>query len=124
MEPSLAPPKKVEFYHRLPENFLLVENEDDGRVVIRAVFDNYSERRKALFIRELASEGFIPDEFQFLTNTGGDGFFGVRWIIDNSWLAVPAEVISMSYRRACELYLAVCFVSLVFFDWIVFRSCF
>ena len=54
---------------------------------IRAALDNYSERRKALFIHELAAEGFIPDEYQFMTNTDSDSFFRIQWVIDTSWLS-------------------------------------
>jgi hypothetical protein len=122
MATKLNQPRRTEFYHRSPENYLLVENQDDGRVVILAALDNYSERRKALFIRELAAEGFIPDEYQFLTNTGGDGFFGVRWTIDGSWLVVPPEVIAISHRRGLELFLGVFLVAVAIFDWLIIRS--
>ena len=105
MDPELSLPAKSEFYHRSPENLLLaVENQPDGGVIIRATTDNYSERRKELFIRELASEGFIPERFEFLTNTGDDSFVGVRWIIDNSWVIVPEEGAAVSYRRAWEMH--------------------
>jgi hypothetical protein len=106
MATKLFQPSRTEFYHRFPENFLLVENREDGGVVVRAAINNYSERRKALFIHELASEGFIPDEYQFMTNCDGPGFFGVRWVIDGSWLVVPPEVTAISHRRCWELFLS------------------
>ncbi len=105
MATKLLHPRETEFYNRFPENFLLVENHEDGRVVIRAVLDNYSERRKCLFIHELASEGFIPDEYQFMSNVEEDGFLGVQWVVDSSWLVVPPEVIATSHR--CLMFLLI-----------------
>jgi hypothetical protein len=118
----LLHPRKTEFYHRFPENFLLVENREDGGVVIRAVFNNYSERRKTMFIHELAAEGFIPDEFQFMTNVEEDGFLGVRWVIDSSWLVVPPEVTATSQRRTLALALAVFIVVAVMIAWLIIQS--
>ncbi len=82
-------PKRAEFYFRRPDNLILVENGERG-VVIRATHDNFSPLRKSLFIRELASEGFIPDHFQwFSENDGADSAgLGVHWIIDSSWVRV------------------------------------
>jgi hypothetical protein len=55
---------------------ILVEDLEDG-VVIRASRDSFSKRRKQNFIRELATEGFIADCFQW---SGA----GVRWLVDAS----------------------------------------
>ena len=110
MATRLLHPRKTEFYNRSPENFLLVENHEDGSVVIRAALDNYSERRKSLFIHELASEGFIPDEYQFMTNVEEDGSLGARWVIDSSWLVVPPEVNSTAHRCVMIIVLSVFFI--------------
>lgn len=107
MATRLLHPRKTEFYNRSPENFILVENYEDGSVVIRAALDNYSERRKSLFIRELAAEGFIPDEYQFMTNAGENGFVGAQWVIDSSWLVVPPQVISTAHRCVMIIVLSV-----------------
>ncbi|MDR3404592.1 MAG: hypothetical protein P4L99_18970 [Chthoniobacter sp.] len=122
MATKLFHPSQTEFHNRFPENFLLVENQEDGGVVIRAAIDNYSERRKVLFIHEFASEGFIPDVYQFMTNCDGDNFFGVRWAIDSSWLVVPPEVIATSHRRSWELFLSVFAVTVIVFGWFLIRS--
>jgi hypothetical protein len=84
MNASLVP-AQAEFYFRKPDNMILVENGDDG-VIIRAAHDNFSERRKSLFIRELASEGFIPEYLQWSTESDFAGPFGVKWVVDSSWV--------------------------------------
>jgi hypothetical protein len=80
-------PARAEFFFRKPDNMILVENAG-GEVTIRAAQDNFSARRKALFIRELAIEGFIPDHFQWFTDSDLTGLFGIKWIIDSSWCRV------------------------------------
>jgi hypothetical protein len=56
-------PEKSELFLQRPENLIQVENAD-GNVIIRATRDNFSERRKAFFIRYLAAEGYIPEDFE------------------------------------------------------------
>ncbi len=87
MATQLFKPQQTAFYSRFPENYLLVENHEDGRSrhPVRPSIIIPSDAR-SFIIRELASEGFIPDEYQFMTNTTGDGFFGVPWVIEGSWL--------------------------------------
>ena len=82
---TILPPKHTEFFHRKPENFLFIENREDG-VIIRAAHDNFSEERKFKFIRELAAEGFIPDHFQWFADRSTDGMPRVKWLIDDSWI--------------------------------------
>jgi hypothetical protein len=60
-------PKKAELSLQNPENLILVENTEDG-VIIRAARDNFCKQRKLLFIRYLAAEGYISDEFQNSAN--------------------------------------------------------
>ncbi|HSI14968.1 MAG TPA: hypothetical protein VK961_23145 [Chthoniobacter sp.] len=107
MATRLLHPRETEFYSRFPENFILVENYDDGRVVVRAALDNYSECRKCFFIHELASEGFIPDQYQFMSNVEQDGFLGVRWVVDSSWLVVPPKVLATSHRTLMILLIGI-----------------
>jgi hypothetical protein len=78
-------PKKARFHRRHPENFILVQNNKDG-VLIRASHDNFSDPRKAAFIRELAAEGFIPDHYQWFSDPSANNYLGIKWIIDESWL--------------------------------------
>ena len=49
-----------------PDLDTLVQVEERaGAVLVRATRDTFSSARKEYFIRELAAEGFIPDEFQW-----------------------------------------------------------
>lgn len=100
---------------------ILVENHGDS-VSIRAVRDNFSERRKALFIHELAAEGFIPDEFQYFTNTDASALLGVRWVIDGSWIRVPAAVIKASYERCVTMYVVALVAEIMALDWLFLRT--
>lgn len=103
MSLSAEYPSQSEFYSRIPDNLLLVENED-GAVTVRAARDNFSERRKMFFIRELAAEGFIPDNFLYFTNTEGPMLLGLRWIIDGSWISIPQEILRIGASRFRALY--------------------
>src|SRR5215475_10740284 len=76
-------PEKVEMSLQNPENLILVENSGDG-VVIRATRDNLSDRKKAWFIRYLAAEGFISDEFEHFRTVDWTGT-SIRWVVDQSW---------------------------------------
>jgi hypothetical protein len=112
-------PTKAEFHSSSPENYLLVENDLDGSVVIRAAVDNYPEERKALFIRKLALEGFIPDRFQSVDNANKSP--GVRWIVDNSWLTVAAEAVVVSWRGVWGMYLDRCMGAALAVSWRNYR---
>lgn len=103
MSLSTEYPSKSEFYTRGPDNLLLVEI-DDGAVTVRAARDNFSERRKMFFIRELAAEGFIPDKFLYFTNAEEPFLLGLSWIIDLSWLSIPQEILRISSWRFQALY--------------------
>jgi len=61
---------------------ILVE-ELPGEVVIRATRNTFSEARKLAFVRALAQEGFIADEYGWAT---GGLPARVRWLVDGSWL--------------------------------------
>jgi hypothetical protein len=61
-------------------------------VTVRASRNGFSEQRKSAFIRELASEGFIPDAHRWYFALDGYGFGrGVRWVIDRSVLDTDEE---------------------------------
>src|SRR5690349_973466 len=77
-------PTQAEFYYYRTDNLLRVENES-GRVKVRAMRDNLTAEEKSAFVRQLASEGFIPDEFQDFSETKSTGDGRVRWEIDDSW---------------------------------------
>jgi len=74
-------PQKAELSLRNPENLILVENSEDS-VVIRAARDNFSERKKVCFIRYLAAEGFISDEFQGFGKSGSRRTTSISWVVD------------------------------------------
>jgi len=70
-----------------------------GDVTIRATADTFSRRRKINFIRELAAEGFIPDEYQWSSpSESGPHFRGVRWLVDGSWLKVDEALNARNHR--------------------------
>jgi hypothetical protein len=86
-----------EFYFDRLDTLVLVETRDET-VVIRATRDTFSERRKEFFIRELAAEGFIPDECRWFSPAGGEVAGHVRWLVDFSWLQ-PDEALAAQTRR-------------------------
>lgn len=62
---------------------------------MRAARDNFSDRRKRLFIRHLAAEGFIPDRYERLAKVGGGTLPGVRWLVEEQ---EPADTLSARSR--------------------------
>jgi hypothetical protein len=100
-------PKEFEFYFPRLDNMLLVECHEDSCVTIRMTKDNLSEKQKLFFVRRLAAEGFIPDEYQWFTGSTV-GSFGVTWIKDQSWVKLPAVVLRRSNRFMKLLLVASC----------------
>ncbi|HUJ43719.1 MAG TPA: hypothetical protein VLW52_08945 [Opitutaceae bacterium] len=83
MNTSTTNPQIFDFC--FPELDTLVQVEAaDGAVVIRASRDTFSEIRRQRFIRELAAEGFIPDQYQWLGSAAPGIAGGVRWLVDAS----------------------------------------
>jgi len=79
-----AEPRIYDFNFPRLDTHLKVEVWTDG-VSIRATRDSFSVERKDSFIRELASEGFISDDYRWFTPAGaGSASRGVRWIVDPS----------------------------------------
>jgi len=89
--------EKYQFYFSQLDVHVLVENHP-GNVVVRALSRNFSERRKAFFIRHLAAEGYIPIQYQWFADCDRNGFSGLRWIVDYSWLAIPPELTRRTAR--------------------------
>ena len=85
MQTRITLPARFELSHRCPDNLILVENYFN-EVIIRAARDNFSERRKLLFIRHLAAEGYIPARYQRLGAFGETVQDGLTWVIDRTWL--------------------------------------
>ena len=69
----------------------LLQVEVAGRaIVIRATRDTFDAGRKVAFIRELASEGFIPGEYAWVAERElGEGD-ELRWVVDCRWPELPA----------------------------------
>jgi hypothetical protein len=67
----------------------------DESVTVRASRNAFNAQRRDSFIRELASEGFIPENNLWKSLTGGRG---IRWIIDRSWMGFD-EMASAYGRR-------------------------
>lgn len=80
---------KYEFYIQFPDNLILVETVN-GNTVIRAAKDNFSEARKNAFIRWLAQEGFIADEYQYWNIS--NEFAGIEWEVEKQWTRTPVEL--------------------------------
>jgi hypothetical protein len=75
----------------------------DNAVVIRATRDTFSEERKARFIRELAAEGFISDDYRWSLPAASAEFRGVRWLVDFSWLKLHPMLIARTRRFMIRL---------------------
>jgi hypothetical protein len=85
-----------------------------GEVTIRATRDTFSLQRKISFIRELAAEGFIPDDFMWLSITDADApGRGVVWLVDSSWLKLDENDIARA-RRILNKALAAAFLLFAF----------
>jgi hypothetical protein len=91
-------PRSYEFNFPQMGTRLQVE-ELGGEVTIRATRDTFSAQRKMSFIRELAAEGFIPDDFMWLSIADADTpGRGVVWLVDSSWLTLDANDIARARR--------------------------
>ena len=90
-------PSRAEFYVPALDNLILVENRAEG-VLIRASRDNFSRRRKVLFVHHLAAEGFIAPCHEHPFDLENDGLLGVRWVVDQTWLRISPELRRHSKR--------------------------
>ena len=88
--------RTFEFYFRDVDTHVVVEDVEDV-VVIHASRDTFSERRKQIFIRELAAEGFIADCFQWSCR-------GVRWLVDASSAGWTDTVAARTNRFMIRLF--------------------
>ena len=80
------------------DNHILVENHGGG-VVIHASRDNFSEQRKASFVRHLATEGYIPDCYEWFCEPRAEEFFSARWVVDCSWSESDPQIERRARRR-------------------------
>jgi hypothetical protein len=101
---------RFEFYFQSVDTLVLVQNRESG-IIIRATEETFSDRRKENFIHELAMEGFIPDEYRWY-HLGGPG---LRWVRDRSWLRIN-EVAAAHTRQLMTrvaFVVAICTVILI-----------
>ena len=100
-------PRQAEFRTSRPKNVIVVENCAD-LVFIHAARDNFSERRKRIFIRHLAAEGFIPDRYERVSERWVNGMAGLEWTIDP-----PRESANAGSRTALGRILLTIFFSML-----------
>lgn len=99
--------KHFQFYFSDLDNIVLVECGEDESVTVRASKNNVSEQRKIFFIRKLATEGFIPDNYQWFSGST-NGSNGVLWIKDYSWLKTHKVSNNRTNRIMRRLLVASC----------------
>ncbi len=78
-----------------PTNLVVIENQRKT-VLVRAAHNNFSERRKAFLIRQLAAEGYIPDRYEYFTEE--EPIAGVTWVIDRSLMFIGPEATRRTRR--------------------------
>jgi hypothetical protein len=93
-----------QFYVAEIDTHVLVENHEDG-VVLRASSGRFSERRKSFFIHHLAAEGYIPNCYQWIANSEPDGYSGLKWIVDYSWMRLPPELALRTTKFMSRLFI-------------------
>lgn len=104
MRSSLARPDFAEFCFPHLDTHIRVDVSDEF-VTIRASRDTFSSLRKDYFIRNLVSEGFIPEHYRWSTLGGPEATYGgIRWLVDYSWMKISEEVLAISRRFVLRLF--------------------
>ena len=85
MNADSSPTRLYDFYFPDVDTLIRVESSPEA-VIIRASRNTFSERRKRSFVHQLAAEGFIPDDYEWLSLASSELSRGARWLIDFSWL--------------------------------------
>jgi hypothetical protein len=118
---TTAPSRTMEFCIQRPYNLILVEEREDG-ITVRAAADDFNEQRKGAFIRELAAEGFIADRYQWYSGSDSSGYSGVTWIIDRSWLAsTPALMRRKALPWIAGMFAGACVMLLLLMSIVIAR---
>ena len=112
-------PASVQFSTHNPPNLIVIENLED-QVLFRAAEDNFSERRKAFLIRQLAAEGYIPDVFEDFTEHSRTK--GLVWVTDRSLLFIGPEARRRNSRFMKRLVLGGCLLWLVEMSLVLLNS--
>jgi hypothetical protein len=83
------------FEFRFPHLDTMLRLEVQGaNATIFASRNSFSRRRREMFVRELAAEGFIPDS---LVGIDGGSPCGIRWVIDEG--IAPSSVTESDSQR-------------------------
>ena len=115
--------KVSRFEFSFPQLDTLVQvEESEGEIVIRATRDTFTEARRASFIRELATEGFIPDQYRWAQLTDYRGASGVRWLIDHSWLKPNEAMVARTRRFMVRLLLGAGVLWLLLMTWLLLKA--
>jgi len=115
MKSPIPPARAYDFYFPRLDTLVRVET-DDERVAIRAARDTFTPARKEAFIRELAAEGFIPDECRWTAPCAPH----LRWSVDAGWLASgPADAVN-AHRFMRRLLCGATALWLATLAWLVF----
>jgi hypothetical protein len=102
MQIQSVSPSCYEFYFPDVDTLIQVEN-TPSTTIIRATRNTFGEQRKRRFIHELAAEGFIPDEYEWLPLASAEFSCGVRWLVDVSWLKPDPAMIAKTRRFMVRL---------------------
>jgi len=94
----LSEPTSFEFCFPQLDTLALVENQRD-EVVIRLTRDTFPEERKLCFIRELAAEGFIAEEYRWFSTETSFSPRRVNWLLERTWL-IPCPLMIAQTRRS------------------------
>lgn len=115
--------KVSRFEFSFPQLDTLVQvEESEGKVVIRATRDTFTEGRRASFIRELAAEGFIPDQYRWTLLASYRGESGIRWLIDHSWLKLNEAMVARTRRFMVRLLLGAGALWLLMMTWLFLQT--
>jgi len=110
---------QYEFWFPHLDTLVRVE-ETDGGVTVRATRDSFNDQRKLAFIRELAAEGFISDEYCWFSMAAQGSFGrGVRWVVDHSWLELNVRHMEQTQRVVLGFLLPATLAWLFLLCWIV-----
>jgi hypothetical protein len=114
MQSAPDKPRSFDFCFIHLDYTLVRVEEFEGRVTIRATADTFSKRRKLSFIRELAAEGFISDDRWLSPFDGEPDSYGIRWLVDGSWVKPDKALMERNHRLVRRFLLPVTFVWLSF----------
>ena len=102
MKTHASAPRSFEFCFPKLDTLVLVEDLA-GEIVIRTSRNTFSEERKARFVRELAAEGFIPDNYQWLPRVDMELSPGIRWLVDTACFQTGPAFAAVSRRFMIRL---------------------